>query len=136
MAIDKSNSLLDITGKYINRRFQEQSWFQRNANTITTAGGFVATVLAWLVSQPFASDPRVQFAVLIVGFLLTVFGVKKTPNGISASQVKKFNAERARVIGETPLVVENPVVGEDKVSEPFEVVDLDGLVADYLRLKE
>lgn len=50
--------------------------------------------------------------------------------------MKKFNAERARVIGETPLVVEDPVVDGDEVSEPFEVVDLDGLVADYLRLKE
>lgn len=75
--MDKSNSLLDITGNYINRKFQEQSWFQRNANTITTAGGFVATVLAWLVSQPFASDPRIQFAVLIVGFLLTVLVLRR-----------------------------------------------------------
>lgn len=105
MALDAENKLVDLTGEYIHRRVAEQSWFQKNANTVATAGGFVATLLAWVVSQPFAADPRVQTAVLIVGFLLTVFGVKKTPNGWSQSQLEKVRNHRAKVIGETKLAV-------------------------------
>ncbi|MDK8478920.1 hypothetical protein QP927_08585 [Corynebacterium pseudodiphtheriticum] len=105
MALDAENKLVDLTGEYIHQRVVEQSWFQKNANTVATAGGFVATVLAWVVSQPFAADPRVQTAVLVVGFLLTVLGVKKTPNGWSESQLEKVQNHRAKVIGETKLAV-------------------------------
>lgn len=105
MALDAENKLVDLTGEYIHQRVVEQSWFQKNANTVATAGGFVATMLAWVVSQPFAADPRVQTAVLVVGFLLTVLGVKKTPNGWSESQLEKVQNHRAKVIGETKLAV-------------------------------
>ncbi|UQV56372.1 hypothetical protein [Corynebacterium pseudodiphtheriticum] len=105
MALDAENKLVDLTGEYIHQRVVEQSWFQKNANTVATAGGFVATMLAWVVSQPFAADPRVQTGVLVVGFLLTVLGVKKTPNGWSESQLEKVQNHRAKVIGETKLAV-------------------------------
>lgn len=124
MAVSQNDRLLDITGEFINRRLQEQSWYRENANTVTTVGGFVATVLAWVASQPFAASPGVQVGILIAGFLLTVFGVKQTKNGFSASQVAAINNERARVISELQMAdttVEDSAGGED----------LDSLVAEF-----
>lgn len=130
MALDTENRLVDLTGEYIHRRVAEQSWFQKNANTVATAGGFVATVLAWIVSQPFAADPRVQTAVLVVGFLLTVLGVKKTPNGWSQSQLEKVKTHRAKVIGETRLAAPvASVVSEDSGA------DLSAQVAEFNQVR-
>lgn len=124
MALNQENQLLDITGEFIYRRLREQPWYKANANTVTTVGGFVATVVAWAASQPFAASPGVQVGILIVGFLLTVFGVKQTKNGFSASQVAAINDERARVISELQLAdttVEDSAGGED----------LDSMVAEF-----
>lgn len=118
MALDRENMLLDVTGSYINRKFNEQTWFQENANFVTTFGGFLATVVAWAATQPFAASPGWQMAILIAGFLLTTLGVKTTKNGISKSQVKKFNQAQAEYIGTTPLV-------------PDDDPDLDALVEAY-----
>ena len=41
MAINNDNALLDVTGAFINQKFQEQSWFKENSNFITSAGGCV-----------------------------------------------------------------------------------------------
>lgn len=131
MAIDRESALMDITGTFVHNKFKEQSWYQANANTITTLGGLLATVLAWVVTQPFAVDPRVQMGVLILGFILTVFGVKKTPNGFSKSQVAKIDEHRAEVIGSTPLI--SPVyLGSDTTEiVNTEPVDYDREIAEY-----
>jgi len=124
LALNQENQLLDITGEFIYRQLREQPWYKANANTVTTVGGFVATVVAWAASQPFAASPGVQVGILIAGFLLTVLGVKQTKNGISASQVAAINEERARVISNLQLAdttVEGPSGGED----------LDSLVAEF-----
>lgn len=116
--------MLDITGQFIYRQLREQPWYKANANTVTTVGGFVATVVAWAASQPFAASPGVQVGILIAGFLLTVFGVKQTKNGFSASQVAAIDNERARVISNLQLAdttVEDSAGGED----------LDSLVAEF-----
>lgn len=118
MALDKENLLLDVTGSYINRKFDEQTWYQENANTITTIVGFLATVLAWAAAQPFALDPRWEIGITLAGFVLTVFGVKNTKNGFSKSQVEKINRAQAEYIGTTPLV-------------PDDDPDLDALVEAY-----
>lgn len=124
MALNQENQLLDITGQFIYRQLREQPWYKANANTVTTVGGFVATVVAWAASQPFAASPGVQVGILIAGFLLTVFGVKQTKNGFSASQVAAIDNERARVISNLQLAdttVEDSAGGED----------LDSLVAEF-----
>lgn len=118
MALDRENMLLDVTGSYINRKFDEQTWYQENANTITTIVGFLATVLAWAAAQPFALDPRWEIGITLAGFVLTVFGVKNTKNGFSKSQVEKINRAQAEYIGTTPLV-------------PDDDPDLDALVEAY-----
>lgn len=124
MALNQENQLLDITGEFIYRQLREQPWYKANANTVTTVGGFVATVVAWVASQPFAASPGVQVGILIAGFLLTVLGVKQTKNGFSASQVAAINDERARVISELQLA--DTTVGDSAGGE-----DLDSLVAEF-----
>lgn len=91
---------VDFLADFLNSELEKQSWFRANANTITSAVGFIATLLAWVGTQPFATDERVQFGILIVGFLLTVFGVKHTRNGWSASQINKINEYGAAVRSE------------------------------------
>lgn len=129
MAINNDNALLDVTGAFINKKFQEQSWFQENSNFITSLGGFVATLVAWASTQPFAVDPRVQVVILLVGFVLTTLGVKVTPNGISKSQMKKFSQANADYVDSQPLVVEQPVHQDDGPENAPDV--LDAMVADY-----
>lgn len=98
MALDPNNRLIDVTGTFINQQIQKQTWYQANSNTITAAGGLVATLIVWASSQAFAQDPRVQTGLLIAGFLLTVLGVNRTPNGWSRSQVAKIHAAQADAI--------------------------------------
>lgn len=124
MAISNETALLDVTGAFINKKFQEQSWFKENSNFITSAGGFLATLIAWAAAQPFAADARVQVIILLVGFVLTTLGVKVTPNGISKSQMKQFSQANADYVDSQPLVVEE----QDRI-EPE--VNLEAMVADY-----
>lgn len=98
----------DIAASYINSRFAEQKWYQENANFITSAAGLVATILAWLVTQPIAEDPKVQIGILVAGFICTTLGVKVTKNGFSKSQVAKVNNVVAQNIDATPLIPVSP----------------------------
>src|SRR5699024_4166965 len=72
------------------------------------SAGLVATVLAWLVTQPIAEDPKVQMGILVVGFICTTLGVKVTKNGFSKSQVAKVNNVVAQNIDATPLIPVSP----------------------------
>lgn len=129
MAINNESALLDVTGAFINKKFQEQSWFRENSNFITTVGGFLATLVAWAASQPFAADARVQVIILLVGFILTTLGVKVTPNGISKSQMRKFSQANAEYVDSQPLVVEQPVYQDDGPENASDV--LEAMVDEY-----
>lgn len=100
---------------------ENQSWFRKNANTVTAIVGFLVTATAYLAATPFASHPYVQLAVMLIGFLGTVFGIKKTKNGFSDSQTETINDLVASYIDKTPLVVK----------ELVDEVDLDALVAEF-----
>lgn len=106
MALSPIGELADITGAALNEQIQNERWYQENANTVTSGVGFLATVATWAATQPFGTEPIVQIAILIVGFLATVFGVSKTKNGVSKSQVAKIQERRAEIIGNTPLIPE------------------------------
>lgn len=127
----------DIAASYINTRFAEQKWYQENANFITSAAGLVATILAWLVTQPIAEDPKVQMGILVAGFICTTLGVKVTKNGFSKSQIAKVNNAVAQTIDATPLI---PVVTEQDEEEPDEEEDaaaaLAAQVAEFNRAQE
>lgn len=129
MAINNESALLDVTGAFINKKFQEQSWFRENSNFITSAGGFLATLVAWAAAQPFAADARVQVIILLVGFVLTTLGIKVTPNGISKSQMRKFSQANAEYVDSQPLVVEQPVYQDDGPENASGV--LEAMVDDY-----
>ena len=118
----------DIAASYINSRFAEQKWYQENANFITSAAGLAATILAWLVTQPIAEDPKVQMGILVAGFICTTLGVKVTKNGFSKSQIAKVNNAVAQNIDATPLIPVSP--------EPdIEVVPEDDGAAEELALQ-
>lgn len=127
----------DIAASYINTRFAEQKWYQENANFITSAAGLVATILAWLVTQPIAEDPKVQMGILVAGFICTTLGVKVTKNGFSKSQIAKVNNAVAQNIDATPLI---PVVTEPDEEEPDDEEDaaaaLAAQVAEFNRAQE
>lgn len=126
----------DIAASYINSRFAEQKWYQENANFITSAAGLVATVLAWLVTQPIAEDPKVQMGILVVGFICTTLGVKVTKNGFSKSQIAKVNNAVAQNIDATPLI---PVVTEPDEEEPAQEDEAEALalqVEEFNRARE
>lgn len=129
MAINNESAFLDVTGAFINKIFQEQSWFRENSNFITSFGGFLATVVAWAATQPFAADARVQVIILLVGFVLTTLGVKVTPNGISKSQMRKFSQANAEYVDSQQLVVEQPVYQDDGPENASDV--LAAMVDDY-----
>ena len=80
---------------YLNRKFQEQPWWQRKANTVTTAVSLLVTVGAWVVSQ-WSGEPWAPALTLIVGFVATVFGVSKTPNGVTARDVRRLEYAAGR----------------------------------------
>ena len=65
----------------------------------------MATLAAWAATQPFATEPWAQSIIILVGFIATSFGVSVTPNGFSESQMRKIEAEKAEIIGNTRLVV-------------------------------
>lgn len=129
MAVSNNAALIDVTGAFINKKFQEQSWFKENSNFITSVGGLLATLVAWAASQPFAVDARVQAVILLVGFVLTTLGVKVTPNGISKSQMKKFSQASAEYVDSQPLVVEQPTHQDDGPENASDV--LSAMVEDY-----
>lgn len=99
-----SDALIDTAGAYIRKKAMEQSWFKKNANTVTAVLGLLATLLTWLASQPFAASENWQKVILIAGFVLTILGVKKTPNGWSDSQIQKLADAEAHFIDKTPLI--------------------------------
>lgn len=112
------NVVIDQVANTIYAKASEQSWFRRNANFVTTVGGFVATVLAWAASQPFADNPSVQTAILLIGFILTCLGVRVTPNGWSNSQLAKIAAIGPSVATDVPLLKNVPsTVDFDEVKQ-------------------
>lgn len=130
MAIDSQARGLDVTGVVLNRIVAEQPWYKENANFITSLGGFVATVLVAVGSLPIADSPWIQTVIALVGFVLTVLGVKVTRNGFSKSQVRKLGSAQADHVDNAPLIAGSDV--PDSVAEPVEEEhDLDALVRAY-----
>ena len=95
-----STPVIDWTGVWLHDQVQKQAWYRENANTVTGIVGLAVTISTWAAASPLGADPRVQMAILIVGFVGTVFGVNQTHNGWSKSQVRKINEARADVIDE------------------------------------
>lgn len=116
MAIDRDNVLLDVVGSYFHKLYQEQSWAKEHANTVTTVVGALVTLAAYFGSMPFAADPRVQAAIAVIGFIGTVVGVSKTPNGISKTILDKVNQAQAVGVADIPLIPQSGKDLEDQVA--------------------
>lgn len=80
----------DIIGDVVDEYVKSQPWYKKNANTITTAIGITATIASSLVSSGLSLPPwAITLATAITG-LATVFGVKKTKNGIQPDAASKL----------------------------------------------
>lgn len=124
MAVGSDTS---ATGAALRNLLEKQSWFQQHSNFVTTVVGFMATLAAWAATQPFATEPWAQSLIVLIGFIATSIGVSVTPNGFTESQIRKINAEKADIIGNTKLVVPEFVAPEPELSAE----DLNRQVAEF-----
>ncbi|OIR43195.1 hypothetical protein [Corynebacterium sp. NML120713] len=118
MAVDHAS----VTDAAVENIIQNQTWFKKHSNFITSAVGLALTILAWVATQPFGDTPLVDTAVIFIGFLATTLGISVTPNGLSNSQLRRLREEQNRVIAQRPLR-QKPVEDESK--------KLTGLVDDF-----
>ena len=118
MAVDHAS----VTDAAVENIIQNQTWFKKHSNFITSAVGLVLTILAWVAAQPFGNTPLVDTAVIFTGFLATTLGISVTPNGLSNSQLRRLREEQNRVIAQRPL---RPTPVEDESKK------LTGLVDDF-----
>lgn len=111
---------------------QEQTLFERKANTVSAALGSIATtVLAmgayWLESGT-AIPSWFPMMIFIAGMVATVFKVSKTPNGITSSVATKLQDGLAAKIDlehnhelETEVIPDSPVVQQFAVDKALEL---------------
>lgn len=66
---------------WVQRRLAEQPWYRRKANTITTLGGALGTVVAFVLTSATGLPDWVTYTLSGVLLVLTVMGVNVTPNG-------------------------------------------------------
>lgn len=78
-----------FTAEFIERVLRQylpaQPWWRRYSNTVTTAIGGAVTLVWWLASTGWDLPHWVQVTAGVVIFIGAVFGVKKTPNGLTPS---------------------------------------------------
>jgi len=80
----------------LRRKLQEQAWYKRYANTVTTGIGTL-TGLAWLLLQTGLDvPPTVTNGVLGVIAFGTLIGVWQTPNGVTERQIKEIEEYAGR----------------------------------------
>ncbi|MCA1009007.1 hypothetical protein LCL87_25125 [Rhodococcus hoagii] len=80
------NPILDV----LRAKMAEQPLVKKYANTVTTAVGLVVALL-WAVLSAGVNVPEgVTSGVLVLISLLTVVGVKFTPNGVTDKQIDEL----------------------------------------------
>lgn len=74
----------------LREKLQEQTWFQRYANTVTAALGLIVGA-AWFILQLGLDLPE-QVTNVVLGLIAlgTVVGVRLTPNGVTEKQVQEI----------------------------------------------
>lgn len=75
------DAVANAVAGWVQRRLNEQPWYRRKANTITTLGGTVATAVAYLLTSGLELPGWAQVGLPGVLLVLTVLGVNVTPNG-------------------------------------------------------
>ena len=76
-----------------------QPWYRTFSNTVTTAIGSIFTIMWVVSSQGFEIPAQVTIPVYVVLALAVVFGVYKTKNGVSPSQVEELERWSRSTLG-------------------------------------
>lgn len=67
--------------RWVQQQIADQPWYKRKANTITTLGGALATVLTFVMTNVAGAPDWVVWACSAGLLVLTVLGVNVTKNG-------------------------------------------------------
>lgn len=71
----------------LERKLQEQTWFRRYSNTITTAFTGLMTLAWWLTSTRIDLPEWSVYAIGALLWLGQIVGVKRTKNGVTPSVI-------------------------------------------------
>lgn len=93
--LNENPAILEYAAKKLKEQYEAQPWYREKANTVTTIVGGVITVLAALGAEYSQYDWAVVLTTL-VGFLGTIFGVSKTKNGITKTDIERAEYAAAR----------------------------------------
>lgn len=77
----------ELLADILRAQLEQQPWYRRVANTVTTAVGAIVGALWTIVAAGVELPPEVVVGVLVLVQLATVAGVKLTPNGVTQRQV-------------------------------------------------
>jgi len=80
----------DLIGNLLREKLEQQPLVKKYANTVTTAVGALIAVVWTLVSTGIEVPEQLSQGVLVLISLLTVVGVKLTPNGVTEKQVEEL----------------------------------------------
>ena len=80
----------DLIGELLRQKLEQQPLVKKYANTVTTAVGALIAVVWTLVSAGIEVPDQLSQGVLVLISLLTVVGVKLTPNGVTEKQVEEL----------------------------------------------
>lgn len=77
------DAVTNAVAGWVQRELNEQPWYRRKANTITTTIGTVATAVAYLGANATGLPDWAPWVIAAVGLVATVLGVNVTPNGVT-----------------------------------------------------
>lgn len=80
----------DLIGNLLREKLEQQPLVKKYANTVTTAVGALIAVVWTLISSGIEVPAQLSQGVLVLISLLTVVGVKLTPNGVTEKQVEEL----------------------------------------------
>lgn len=99
---------MDFIGQFFWDKYQSQPWYRKIANTVTATVGVVSVIISQAAVMGMDLPKWAQFAVLVLFGLATVFGVYKTKNGLSASQLESIEREAERFLNERTEAMHDP----------------------------
>ncbi|QXU55197.1 hypothetical protein [Rhodococcus sp. LW-XY12] len=80
----------EIVVDVLRSKLEEQPWYRRVANTVTTASGTLVGVLWLAVSAGVELPTEIIVGGLVLTQIATTVGVKLTPNGVTQRQVAEL----------------------------------------------
>lgn len=90
---------VDQVSLALRKKLEEQPWWKKNSNTVTTALGGLVTLLWWASTSGLHFPAWGQAAMGVILYIASVLGVKYTRNGLTASTVEMVTTEVEQTYG-------------------------------------